>query len=445
MNSSNKNNDGWWLRVGKYGAGGNGPESVKNIRKTAFGVMIPLAISLAAIGIGTKACKLWIGKFFQGKNTSATTDNPQEASPIDEEKLAKEEDLRVKNEICKVLGLFNPDPPQPTSLNTIIEDCDTTGKPQPLVGTLIKRGDRVVVVSTPGVGKSLYCWDIAKNIAEGESPKCLPPNSDHAAPQKVYIYDGELDDDDIKQRYGRRRYSDNLVRFPASKFRTCYHLLRHILNITMNHDDDCTLVLDNLFALMPSMSNENTRLFLDGLDAIQRKALEKGHRVTIIIITHTVKDVYGIPRLKDVAGSANISRFAKSELSLVALPDNTNRVAVITNKKRYSDHKDAYIMELKNDDYLHFEYIATVSDSDIESLFHNTVQNGTVKAYKTSAYTSSGKFRPDQIQKMLELRNQGYSDRQISVMTGVSQPTVAKLIGSNGKGHHHGGRKAHKR
>lgn len=437
------NRDGWWIRHGKFGAGGYGPEAVKNIRKAAFGVIIPVACALAVIAIGTEAGMQWVGKFFKGKNTSTNPDNPQSPSPIDEEKVAKEKDLGVKNRICKLLELFNTQSPNPTSLTSDLEDGNATIKPKSLVGTLFKSGDRAVVVSPPGIGKSIFCWQTGIAVSEGKSVEYLPQFSDHADPQKVYIYDGELDDDDVKQRYGRRKYSKNLVRYPASKFRTVFYLLQHIYDITVGLVGDATFILDNLYALMPTMTSEETRTFLNGLDAIQRKALDNGHRITIIIVTHTVKDVNGIPRLKDVAGSAHISRFAKSELSLVALPDDTNRVAIVTNKKRYSNHKDAYIMELKDNDYLHFEYVNKVSNSYIDSLFHRGGRNSVVNVDKNPENTTYGEHCVDLIQQMRDLRSQGYSDRQISAMTGVSAPTVAKRISSNGNGHHNGGRGAH--
>ena len=266
----------------------------------------------------------------------------------------------------------------------------------------------------------------------------LPQCSDHAAPQKVYIYDGELDDDDVKQRYGRRKYSDNLVRYPASKFRTVFYLLKHIFDITVDLDGDATFVLDNLLALMPTMTTEETRIFLDGLDSIQRKALEKGHRITIIIVTHTVKDVNGIPRLKDVAGSAHISRFAKSELSLATLPGKDNQVALVTNKKRYSNKKDAIIMESQDTDYLHFEFVKKVSNSEIDNLFKCWEQGDD----SADEGTGSDVENDDLTQRMQELRDQNLSDREIGKRTGVSAPTVRNKIGSNGKGHHNGGRGA---
>lgn len=250
----------------------------------------------------------------------------------------------------------------------------------------------------------------------------------------------KLDEDDIIQRYGDRECSEKLVRYPASKFRTEFHLLQHIYDISNSLKESATFILDNLYALMPTMKSENTLTFLDGLYVIQRRALEKGFPITIIIVTHTVKDFFGVPQLKHVADSAHISRFAKSELSLAALPGDDNQVALVTNKKRYSNIKDAYIMTLEDGDYLHLEYTKTVSNSYIDSLFQQALRKGANRANKSPEHTTTNEQSDDLVQRMRDLRSQECPDRQISEMTGVSAPTVRKMIGSNGNGHHNGGR-----
>lgn len=436
----------WWFRIGKIAGGGNGPEAVNYIRKTMLSVCLPFAIAMGATGLGLYATKKWIDKRFKDDNNRNTGDaeNPLSPSPIDEEKAAKEEDRRVKNEICKRLGLFDPESPKPTRLTPNSMVGNAIYKLKKLVGNLIKQGDRVVVVSAPGVGKSNFCVQTGLAISEGRRVEYLPEGSYHAEPQNVYYYDGELDEDDIMQRYGNRECSEKYVRYPASKFRTEFYLLQHIYDISNSLKGSATFILDNLYALMPTMKSENTRTFLDGLDVIQRRALEKGFPITIIIVTHTKKDFFGVPQLSDVAGSAHISRFAKSELSLAALPGDDNLVALVTNKKRWSEIKDAYIMKLKDADYLHFKYIETVSNAYIDSLFRRGARKGANCVNKTHEHTTTNEQSDDLVQQMQALRDQNLSDRAIARILRVSAPTVRNMIGSNGNGHHNGGRRARK-
>ena len=84
------------------------------------------------------------------------------------------------------------------------------------------------------------------------------------------------------------------------------------------------------------------------------------------------------------------------------------------------------------------------SNSDIENLFQQASRKGANRANKSPEHTTTNVQSDDLVQRMRDLRSQGCSDRQISEMTGVSAPTVRKMIGSNGNGHHNGGRGAHK-
>lgn len=444
-NTNKKSGSNWWFRLGKIGAGGTGEESVKHIRKATFSVIIPTAALLVLFKLCSHTGKKWIDTFFNGNGKSYNNEdsgNPQNQTPSDEEKNAKMDELKVKNHVIKLLKLFDHESPTGQPLSTGADLTTGSYKPKPLVGQLVKLGDRLVLVSPPGLGKSIFSWMLAIAISEGRSPECMPPDTEHADPQKVFLYDGELDDDDIRERYGGRGYSSNLTRFAASKFRTIYYLLQHIHDVTVGLYEDSTVILDNLYALMPTMTNEETRTFLDGLDKIQRLAMEKGHRTTFIIVTHTIKDVVGIPQLRDVAGSANISRFAKSEVSLAAIPKHPNLVAVVTNKKRYSDNKDAYILEYSNDGYVHFEFVVKISNNHIRQVFCG--QRKLFDDDKSSIVCSDGTPDAETIQVMQELRDQGLSDRKIALRLGVSAPTVAEYIGSNGHGHHRGGRKPNK-
>lgn len=441
--STNRNSgNNWWFRHGKLGAGGSGPEAVKNIRKTAFSIFVPLSLITCLFVFGTHAGTVWFDNRYKGKGKTRDAENESELnenSPIDEEKKVKMDDLKEKNYVIKLLKLYDHESPAGQSLSTGADFTTGSNKPKPLVGQLVKLGDRLVLVSSPGLGKSIFSWMLAIAISEGRSPECMPPNTEHADPQKVFLYDGELDDDDIRERYGRRNYSPNLVRFAVSKFRTIYYLLHHIHDATIGLYEDSTVILDNLYALMPTMTNEETRVFLDGLDNIQRLAMEKGHRTTFILVTHTVKDVVGIPQLRDVAGSANISRFAKSEVALAAIPKHPNLVALVTNKKRYSDKKDAYILEYSNDGYVHFEYVDRISNEHIRQVFYG--QRKLFDDDKGSSICTDSTPDAKTVQAMQELRDQGLSDKKIALRLSVSAPTVAKYIGSNGNGHHHGGRK----
>lgn len=263
------------------------------------------------------------------------------------EKQQKKEDAEVKEWISKELGLFEATNP---TVSTLGEGGRTEVKY--LVDSIVKVGDRLVLASPPGHGKSILATQLGIAIAKGVVPEFLPQNTEACEPQKVLLYDGELDKDDVSTRYGGITQIPYFTRLSGCKYRTIYYLLKDIYVKTTEAGRDMTIILDNLFALMPGMSSEETRTFFDGLDLIQGKVSKSGHNLTFIIITHTTKETDGVPDLKNIAGSAHITRFAKSVMSLVKDDD----VVILTGTKcRYDKEQGSYELQLVEEPYVHFE------------------------------------------------------------------------------------------
>ena len=276
------------------------------------------------------------------------TDKVQDNSNLSsEEKQQKKKDAEVKEWISKELGLFNASNP---TVSTLGEGERTEVKY--LVDSIVKVGDRLVLASPPGHGKSILATQLGIAIAKGVVPEFLPQNTEACEPQRVLLYDGELDKDDVSARYGGITQIPYFTRLSGCKYRTIYYLLKDIYVKTKEAGRDMTIILDNLFALMPGMSSEETRTFFDGLDLIQGKISKSGHNLTFIIITHTTKETDGVPDLKNIAGSAHITRFAKSVMSLVKDDD----VVILTGTKcRYDQEQGSYELQLVEEPYVHFE------------------------------------------------------------------------------------------
>lgn len=270
---------------------------------------------------------------------------------FDLEKKAKENDLAVKNKVSKALGLFEVKPTNTVPLSPEGGKKDT----RYICGEILKSGDRLVLVSPPGAGKSVWSTQVSICLSEGREPEFVKDGKTGMMAQIVEYYDAELDSDDRSSRYGGYNASSLFHLHAHCRFRTFYYLLDDINGRVSCLSSDVTVVIDNVFAVMPGMTPDETRTFLEGLDIIQNRLLEKGVRLTIILVTHTGKDVVGIPRLKDVAGSAHFSRFAKSVMSLFVRKD--GKTVLVTNKRRYAGGKNALIMRMSNEGYLHLEYV----------------------------------------------------------------------------------------
>ena len=121
-----------------------------------------------------------------------------------------------------------------------------------------------------------------------------------------------MDSDDIKERYPEG-LSGNLIRFPNANYRDGFYLLKHIYDVVSPLTTSATIFLDNWKALCARMDAYS---FLTGLGNLQEQFMEKGARLTIIIVIHTTKEAIkkGEVDLGDVAGSAQITRAAKNVL-----------------------------------------------------------------------------------------------------------------------------------
>lgn len=296
------------------------------------------------IGLGTAIAIYYSGKLVYKLVIDKAQDNSNLSS---EEKQQKKKDAEVKEWISKELGLFNASNP---TVSTLGEGERTEVKY--LVDSIVKVGDRLVLASPPGHGKSILATQLGIAIAKGVVPEFLPQNTEACEPQRVLLYDGELDKDDVSTRYGGITQIPYFTRLSGCKYRTIYYLLKDIYVKTTEAGRDMTIILDNLFALMPGMSSEETRTFFDGLDLIQGKISKSGHNLTFIIIAHTTKETDGVPDLKNIAGSAHITRFAKSVMSLVKDDD----VVILTGTKcRYDKEQGSYELQLVEEPYVHFE------------------------------------------------------------------------------------------
>lgn len=278
-------------------------------------------------------------------------------------KLTKK-DKEIRAYVFSKLGLDQTNTPEGEPVYA--RGVEEKGYSRPLlVGNLVSKGDRLFVVSEPGVGKSVLAFQMADDIAEGRESKLFHEPEGHQPPQPVYYWDAEMDSDDMKERYPKG-LSNNLIRFANVNYRDGFYLLKHIYDVVSPLFTDATIVLDNWKALCAKIDAYS---FLTGLGNLQEQFIEKGARLTIIIVIHTTKEAIkkGEVDLGDVAGSAQITRAAKNVLfvnptrfeEIVELHDAKHR----TSKKK----KDSIVVlcgGVGTDENLHFEALENVMEEE---------------------------------------------------------------------------------
>lgn len=295
-----------------------------------------------------------------------------------EERQAEEEDPKLRLDkkdkevrayVFSKLGLDQTNTPE--GERVYARGAEEKGYSRPrLVGRLVSMGDRLFVVSEPGVGKSVLAFQMADDIAEGRESKLFHEPEGHQPPQPVYYWDAEMDSDDMKERYPEG-LSSNLIRFPNATYRDGFYLLKHIYDVVSSLTTSATIVLDNWKALCGKMDAYS---FLTGLANLQDQFIEKGLRLTIIIVIHTTKEAIkkGEVDLGDVAGSAQITRAAKNVL-FVNPTKTEGYVELHDAKHRASKKKKESIVVLRggvgHDENLHFEAVENaMSEEEVQKL-----------------------------------------------------------------------------
>lgn len=287
-----------------------------------------------------------------------------QAEQEDPELKLKKQDKEVRYYVFNKLGLDQTNTPAGEPVYARRSEEKGYSRPR-LVGRLVSMGDRLFVVSEPGVGKSVLAFQMADDIAEGRESKLFHEPEGHQPPQSVYYWDAEMDSDDIKERYPEG-LSGNLVRFPNATYRDGFYLLKHIFDVVSPLTTSATIFLDNWKALC---SRIDAYSFLTGLGNLQEQFMEKGARLTIIIVIHTTKEAIkkGEVDLGDVAGSAQITRAAKNVLFVN--PTKSEEVVELHDAKhRTSKKKTDSIVVLRGgvgtEKNLHFEALENVMEEE---------------------------------------------------------------------------------
>lgn len=326
----------------------------------------------------------------------------------DPELKLKKRDKEVRAYVFSKLGLDQTN--TPAGEPVYARGAEEKGYSRPrLVGNLVSKGDRLFVVSEPGVGKSVLAFQMANDIAEGRESKLFHEPKGHQPPQPVYYWDAEMDSDDMRERYPKG-LSNNLIRFANVNYRDGYYLLKHIYDVVSSLTTSATIFLDNWKALCARIDAYS---FLSGLANLQERFMERGARLTVIIVIHTTKEAIkkGEVDLGDVAGSAQITRAAKNVLfvnptkseGVVELHDAKHR----TSKKK----KDSIVVlcgGVGTDENLHFEAMENVMDGEkIQNVLNGW--EGTNKRFKTQ-----GKYTPEEEQDVLRMYEEIKSSRDVA-------------------------------
>ncbi len=250
------------------------------------------------------------------------------------------------------------------SINDTINQPNRITKFEYISDTPLTNGDLACAYSIPAMGKSILVNQILFGASSGEATGlgCYPV--DFTRPLYALLYDAEQTEEDIQVRYG-----SSPVELPhIDRVQDCNFdddpdlLLKDIERKVWAKKMDTLVCIDNTTKIFPTMKAKMVTKTVRGLESLQARAKADGFSLTILLVTHSVKDPKKKKEVSNMSGSANWSRFAKTVISL-SPTENDNFKVMKIEKNRRGKQGQEFILRLDQEPYPHFvnDEAATIS------------------------------------------------------------------------------------
>lgn len=327
----------------------------------------------------------------------------------------------------------NPaDTPKDETLNQTCNKPHEDFEKMRLVGDLIFKGDSIILYSSDGEGKSLLAMAVCIDIASGSMTTLLPDNDlpdTPPAPQKVYYYDAELNDEDIQMRYGGKGhvFPENLIRVPRT-FSSVETLFTDIEGRVATATSDVTICIDNLSAIMPPTSPQSAREFFLSQKSMKEKAKARGISVTVLTITHTTKTSPGQVN-ENFYGSAHIGNLAATRIGLFPTRFGEEyKMLKVQKNRKFGKDGNVIVLKRVQVPYPHFVYFDTMPLEDaLPSKKSPRSKGGAGIIIDTpSKQAPNQKVTPEIEEKMKAMFEKGMGNGAIARKLRLSSKTISR-------------------
>lgn len=223
---------------------------------------------------------------------------------------------------------------------------------------IIPTGSVCNVQATEKSGKSLLMTQIGHDCAYALSSSLVPESGGKVSQQEVFLYDAELDDDDMRERY--HDFNDGRMhRCPSAWFESAAACMRHIENNVSDVEGNVLVIVDNVTAVCTNFSSNDIKILRKRIRELQNNFLDRGYRLTIIFVHHTKTGSHGSDK-QDIAGSINWTRLGKLNLALsdTRYGDKFKMLSVASgrNDTKILHSDEALLLELVGEPYPHFKF-----------------------------------------------------------------------------------------
>lgn len=301
------------------------------------------------------------------------------------------------------------------------------GKPNCLMTEEIIEGSRIILFSSPGVGKSILVAQMAFAIASGKKPGLFPDEVE-AEPQNVLLIDTEQEDEDLYLRYnnGFSEIPENITRVSNCQFNSQEEVTAYIWGKISEWTSNGTVIIDNITSAFSLQSPERIRLFYNQLRSIQDKMKYRGVVITLLCVCHETKSSTKLS-LKSLQGSGNLGNFATVVYGLERGGEVQIKLHVLKNRRSKYEGK-AYLENRYEEPYLRFKFqnVDSWSQADKDS---ETVSENDSETASSEKLVCQRKCTDEQIAEMRRLYKEGMSINKLHQRFNVNPRIVRKYLG----------------
>jgi len=301
-----------------------------------------------------------------------------------------------------------------------MEHAKTRPIPQMLFGEFWFEGELCILFADTNLGKSILAVQIGNSISKGEQIRGFKLETPK---QPILYFDFELSDKQFENRYSIRfeqhyNFDSNFIRVEINpeaiipKAQSFEDFLNYSLERSIEETGVKVLIIDNLTYL----KNE-TEKAKDALPLMKHlKALKNKYGLSILALAHTPKRDLSKPITRnDLQGSKMLINFCDSSFSI---------------GESHSDKNLRYLKQIKqrNTEQIYDAENVCVCqiDKPINFLLFEFVNFGKERDHLKQLTEKDKEYLND---KVVELKHQGRSLREIGAELGISHMKVSRILG----------------
>ena len=354
-------------------------------------------------------------------------------------KMAKNENAQ-KNEGTQE----NIDFSETLTFDEIKESSTSQDVDEYLVGHFFPKRGITLFAGEKGLGKTGWLMNAMFKVAGVEGCEILPNVTCSSLPQFVLYYDYELTKPQFVKRYKNLK-TNNKFKWCHPQYFTYDYLLKQIkYDLDKIHDNDVTIVVDNVTKIDGMSYDSIANVFYHELESIRDDYFKRGIAITFILVTHVElkRKAYHAVSKSDIKGASKFINFADSVILIgKSCFENSILVKIENNRNGYESNGKAYLFNRSGEPYLHYKYCGEFDEMDLLPKKNNRIFSLSMldqftnydKKEDTSFATKDVRKKKVKIRKedclaMLQERSKGKSKNQVASDFGVTRQAYNKAL-----------------